>query len=97
MCIRDRFLGTWLLSSASINGSAEDAKDINLSYTFNDDGVVLQNADGTITNGTYEVTENNLAKMTFPGGEFEAALTNGNLKISHELSGSTVIYTFSKQ
>lgn len=93
--ISQDLIGVWNLTSASIGGEVQDTKDTLLTYTFDVDNIVLQNSNGTITDGTYEIDGNQI-KMTFPGGEFEATLSNNNLTMQQEVSGSTLTYTFSK-
>lgn len=89
----DAILGTWLLESAAIDGKTEDIQETNLSYIFNDDGVVLQNTGGnSIVDGTYEITGSTVT-MQFPGGEFTAKIEQEKLVITQ----SSCTYTFAKK
>lgn len=89
--VSNNFIGTWQLEKVTIDDEKQDSSKMNLSYTFNDDGVVLQTNDGEITAGTYTADGGN-ATLTFTSGNYAAKISNNQLTMDQ----SGCVYTFKK-
>lgn len=90
--LRKPFVGTWELSSMTMDGELTEGEDLDLLKSFGLNIYVVLNEDGTgemdlygdVTEGTWEATAENKATLTFEDTTDEVTLADGVMTMEDE-------------